>query len=66
VFKPAESAPSLYTAAGRQSARQVFWLSDHPIFRTFPSDWLLWTVVVADFVLDHSGGTTPELHGIPY
>ncbi|BBO80650.1 hypothetical protein DSCO28_12160 [Desulfosarcina ovata subsp. sediminis] len=27
---------------------------------------ILETVAFTDFVPDHSGGTTPDLHGIPY
>jgi len=40
-------------------------LTDHPIFHAFPCKFIAeWHCV--DFVPDHSGGPTPDLHGIPY
>lgn len=46
------------------SAAQVFWLSDHSTFHTFPLR-LNETVAFVDFVPDHSGGTATDLHRVP-
>jgi hypothetical protein len=63
---PIKPAPMLFFAAYQHSARQVFWLSDHFTSRTLPfSVQIQKNSGLADFVPDHSGGTTPESHGIP-
>ena len=45
--------------------RQVFWFSDHPNNRAFPSG-LTRQWHFAAFVPDYSDGLTPDSHGIPF
>jgi hypothetical protein len=42
---------------------QVFWLTDRSTGRAFPE--VFSSGLHAVFVPDHSGGSAPELHGIP-
>lgn len=59
------SPPPVLTIEDRQCFpfRQVFWLWDDPTPDPFPSSR---TVVLAGFASHHSGGSAPELHGIPF
>jgi len=56
---------------GFQIARlvqQVFWLSDHPRLKpSRPAEAEQWPAIISlvKRVPDYSGGTAPELHGVP-
>ena len=52
-----------HAATLMHASRQVFWLPGHPNHRAFPT---LWSVAECGFITGYSGGTAPELNGIPY
>lgn len=62
------SPPPVLTIEDRQCFpfRQVFWLWDDLTPDPFPPGYFIRRVVLVGFASHNSGGSAPDLHGIPF